>query len=154
MLGGAPTARIFLAATLLLSAQVMAGCAGQTSNADLTSPGGRGIVYPINAEEADAVLSQAMVATFPGLPISGVSLPNKGYTATISLLLDSHRITATAIPTFGRGPNGSRVSGHSFEVAHAGTMPVSGSTRAGTLFESINQRAAAIRAPIPALTSN
>ena len=144
---GLQSTRIDIAATLIVFALCLAGCAGQISNSGASTPTARSIIYPFTAEEADYVLSQAMTANFPGSPISPVSLPSKGYTVTVHLLLDSHQITATAIPVSRRDATGKQMSGYTFEVVHAGTMIVSGPPRATALFESINQRAAAIRAP-------
>jgi hypothetical protein len=91
-----------------------------------------------------------MVSEFPGSAISAVSLPNRGYVATIYFFLDSHRISAVAVPTFGRLIDGTRVPAYSFEVSHAGTMIVSAPPRAQSLFAKINQIATGIRPPIPA----
>lgn len=140
-------------AAAVLSASVLlflvVGCSGQVSN---TAQGAAGnVVYPISADEADRVLGQAMLAAFPDEPISSVSLPNRGYSSTIRFALDSHRVSAMAVPGFGRATDGSKVSGFSFQVTHAGTMPISGSNRSAAIFADINQRAAAIHAPLPAI---
>lgn len=136
---------------LALSVCVLAGCSGQVSNSDTASPSNRDVVYPISADEADRVLGQAMLSAFPDEPISPVSLPNKGYSSTIRFVLDTHRVSAMAVPGTGVEPNGNRVAGYSFQVTHAGTMPISGSNRSAALFASINQRAAAIHAPLSAV---
>lgn len=132
-------------------ALALAGCAGQISNSQANSPTGA-VVYPISADDADRVIGQAMVETFPGTPISAVALPNKGYTATIRLLLDSHQITATAIPAAGVDAQGARVNGYSFDVSNSGTMPLTASARSDALFKLINTRAAALHPAIPAAT--
>jgi hypothetical protein len=120
-------------------------CSGQISN---TSLGTWGIMYPITADEADRVMAQAMVGEFPGSPISGVTLPNRGYVVTISWGLDSHRISVVAIPATGIDANGNRLQGFSFEVSHQGTMLLSAPPRATSLFSGVNQLATAIRPPI------
>ena len=106
-------------------------------------------MYPITAEQADGVLSRAMVATFPETPITQVAAPNKGYMATISFALDSHRFTATAVPTAGSRPDGNRVNGYAFDVSDYGSIPITASRRSRALFQAINRDAAAISAPLP-----
>lgn len=129
----------------------LAGCAGQISNTQANSPTGA-VVYPISADEADRVIGQAMIETFPGTPISAVALPNKGYTTTIRLLLDSHQITATAVPSSGMDAQGVKVNGYAFDVSNSGTMPLTASARSDALFKLINARAGAIHPAIPATT--
>lgn len=133
----------------VLSVCILAGCSGQVSNSDAGIPAAQNVVYPISAEAADRVIGQAMIAAFPEEPISPVSLPNRGYSSTIRFALDSHRVSAMAVPGTGQEPDGSKVSGYSFRVTHAGTMPISGSKRSAALFAAINQQAAAIHAPVP-----
>lgn len=144
---------LWMLTALALGAFLVAGCEGKVSNLNSATPGGRSIVYPISYEDADRVLSQSMVALFPGSPISAVALPNKGYTATLRILLDTHQITATAIPGVGQAPDGRRINGYSFEVGHSGTIPITGGNRASALFERINQQAAGIAAPLPAVSN-
>jgi hypothetical protein len=48
---------------------------------------------------------------------------------TISYLLDSHRISLVAVPAMGLNAEGQRVQGFAFEVAHRGTMPITGAPR-------------------------
>lgn len=135
----------------LLALAVMAtGCSGQMSNTGAEVPPDRRVVYPMTAEQADGVLSQAMLATFPDSPIGAVALPGKGYTATIRFALDSHQITAMALPARGVGAGGAAVSGYEFKVTHAGTMPITGNNRSVSLFKAINDRAAQVAAPLPA----
>lgn len=127
---------------------VLLACEGKSSNLDATNPGGR-IMYPVTAEQADGVLSRAMVATFPETPITQVAVPNKGYMATISFALDSHRFTATAVPAAGLQSDGVRVNGYAFDVSDYGTIPITASRRSSALFRAINQGAASISAPLP-----
>lgn len=131
-------------------ALALAGCSGQMSTAGGEFPPDRRVVYPITAEQADKVLTQAMTASFPDSPISSVALPGKGYTATIRFALDSHQITAVAVPAQGRGAAGP-VNGYEFRVMNAGTMPITGNNRSVALFKAINDRAAAVAAPVPAV---
>lgn len=133
---------------LALVALALAACEGQSSNLDAASPGGR-IMYPITADQADGVLSRAMVATFPATPITAVAVPNKGYMATISFALDSHRFTATAEPAAGVRSDGSRADGYAFTVSDYGTIPITASRRSSALFQAINRDAAAITPPLP-----
>lgn len=141
--------RLVVAISMLLALGTLAGCSGQMTTAGAEVPADRRVVYPITAEQADAVLAQAMTALFPGEPISAVALPGKGYTATIRFALDSHQITGMAIPAQGRGPGGP-VAGFEFRVTHTGTMPITGNNRSVALFKAINDRAAAVAAPVPA----
>lgn len=143
--------RLAFAATLALCALFLSGCEGKSSNLDVKNPGG-GIVYPITAEEADQVIGQAMQATFPGSPIVNVAFPKKGYMVTLKVLVDTHDIIATAMPAVGRDAQGNAVNGYAFEVSHKGTVPHAPG-QASALFDAINKRAAAIRAPIPATSS-
>lgn len=122
----------------------LAACSGQVSQASPTNPSGRPLVYPITAEQADGIIAQAMVEVFPGSPVSAVSLPYKGYTVTLRILLDTHQITAYAVPA------GVPPEGYSFQVDHAGTIPLTGGRRAADLFAAITRRAATLAAPLPA----
>lgn len=133
---------------LILCTIALAACSGKTSNLDAKNPAGQ-IVYPITPEEADRVLSQAMVATFPDTPIVPVAMPNKGYTVTIQFLMDSHRITATAVPAAGQEPNGLKVNGYAFDISDYGTIPLTASRKVASLFETLNKGAAAIKGPLP-----
>lgn len=144
--------RKMVAAAAGLAAMAIAGCSGQVSNVGANTPPAARVVYPITAEQADQALSKAMVAAFPETPISSVSLPHKGYTATIRFALDSHRITAMTMPGIGVTPSGDRVNGYSFQVSNAGTMPATGTNRSNALFERINREASALAAPLPAAT--
>lgn len=129
-------------------ALVVVACEGSSSNLDAASPGGR-IMYPITAEQADDVLSRAMVATFPETPVATLAGPHKGYIATISFAMDSHRFTATAMPAVGIRPNGFRADGYAFTVSDYGTIPITASRRSNALFQAINRNAAAVSAPLP-----
>lgn len=134
--------------TFAVVALALAACEGRSSNLDAASPGGR-IMYPITAEQADGVLSRAMLATFPETPVATLAGPNKGYMATISFAMDSHRFTATAAPAAGVRPDGSRVNGYAFTVSDYGTIPITASRRSNALFQAINRDAAAISVPLP-----
>jgi len=54
-----------IATLTALIALVLTGCEKPTSNLDARSPGGR-IMYPITADEADAVIFRALRSTVPG----------------------------------------------------------------------------------------
>ena len=141
----------FVAATM--AAVVLAGCVGPLSNsgANVVDGGGGGLVFPINADEADRVLATSMIAVFPSTPVLAMTpLPNRGYTATIGFLTDSHTISGIATPAIGHTASGERIEGFTFSVFNSGTMPFVGGQRAHELFAQINTRAATIRAPIPA----
>jgi len=131
-----------------VAALALAACEGRSSNLDAASPGGR-IMYPITAEQADGVLSRAMVATFPETPVATLAGPSRGYMATISFAMDNHRFTATAMPAAGIRPDGSRADGYAFTVSDYGTIPITASRRSSALFQAINRDAAAISAPLP-----
>lgn len=133
-------------------ALALASCAGQMSTSGADLPPDRRVVYPITAEQADQVLAQSMTALFPESPISAVVLPGKGYTATVRFALDSHQITAIAVPAQGRGASGP-VNGYEFRVTHAGTMPITGNNRSVALFKAINERAASLAAPVAAASN-
>jgi hypothetical protein len=137
--------KIFSIAAML--GLTLTACEGRSSNLDAASPGGR-IMYPITAEQADGVLSRAMTATFPETPVATLAGPNKGYMATISFAMDSHRFTATAVPAAGLRPDGSRAEGYAFTVSDYGTIPITASRRSSALFQAINQDAAAITPPL------
>lgn len=141
--------RTYLVLALVLVSSILAGCGGQISNLDAKDAGGQKIIYPITAEQADAVLAEAMLATFPNSQITNVSIPKKGYAVTLQVLIDTHDISALASPAAGRDSQGNTVNGYAFEVVHRGTLP-HGPSRAGALFKAINERAAAIRTPVPA----
>ena len=106
-------------------------------------------MFPITSEQAEKILSTAMTAQFPGAPISRVEFPNKGYQATVRFLLDSHTIVAYMIAAKGRAEDGTLKDGFAFEVSNAGTMPLSGGSRANDLFERLIRDASSIAPPLP-----
>lgn len=128
-----------------LFALVLAGCGGQSSNLDVANPDGR-IMYPITAEEADGVLLRAIYSTLPGAVVTAVAAPNRGYLALESGYMDRHRYTATAVPTVGIRPDGTRVNGYAFAVSDFGTII---SRQATYLFQAINLGVATLSAPLP-----
>ena len=103
-------------------------------------------MYPITAEEADGVIYRAMRSTLPQAVVTAVAVPNKGYLATESGYMDRHRYTATAVPTVGIRPDGTRVNGYAFAVSDFGTIL---SHQATYLFQAINLGAATLSAPLP-----
>ncbi len=142
--------RTFLAIALVLFAFVVTGCATSRSTAqgkdasDQTQK-----MYPVSAEKADNILIQAMTYQFPDAPIVRVDLPYKGYFVTRRFLLDSQDFTARMIPAKGIRKDGEIVDGYVFEVIDAGTMPISGSVRASSLFDKILEHANVEAKPIP-----
>ena len=131
-----------VAALATLFALVLPGCGKPASNLDVKGLGGR-IMYPITADEADAVLYRALRSTAPEADVTAVAEPNKGYVAVINKDRRSYTYTASAVPAIGLKPDGTRVDGYAFEVS--GWQSV----RASYLLESINLGAATISAPLP-----
>lgn len=131
-----------IAALATLIALVLPGCEKPASSLDAKSPAGR-IMYPITAEEADAVLYRALRSTAPEADVTAVAGPNKGYVAVINKDRRSYTYYASAVPAVGLRPDGTRVGGYTFEVS--GWQSI----RAGYLVESINLGAATISAPLP-----
>lgn len=110
-------------------------------------------MYPLTDAQADRVLATAMASEFSGSPISRVEFPNKGYTATMRFLLDSHQITAVRVPARGKAPEPSAagealVEGFYFEVNDAGTMLISGRNRASKVYERIVHEAGLLTKPL------
>lgn len=130
----------------LIALAILPGCQTATSTLDARSPGGR-IMYPITAEEADAVLYRALRSTAPEASVTAVTEPNKGYVAVINKDRRSYTYNASAVPAVGLRPDGTRVAGYAFEVS--GWQSI----RAGYLLESINLGAATISAPLPLASS-
>lgn len=114
-----------------------------------TDASGEAHVFPFNSETADQVLASAMASEFAGRPISKVSIPNSGYQVQIQFALDSHNVVAYMIPSRGIYDDGTSIGGYYFEVSHSGTMPITGSARASSLFDRIIANASAISRPIP-----
>jgi len=106
-------------------------------------------MFPLTAEVADKVVATAMATVFPGTPVSRVEFPNKGYQAMIRFALDSHTIVAYMIPAKGFDSAGKDVPGFTFEVSHSGTMPLSGSGKASSLFKRIVHDAKLLASPLP-----
>jgi hypothetical protein len=105
-------------------------------------------MYPLSDAQADRVLATAMASEFSGSPISRVEFPNKGYTATMRFLFDSHQITAVRVPAKGRDGE-QTVEGFYFEVNDAGTMLISGRSRAGKVYERVIHEAGLLARPLP-----
>lgn len=125
---------------------VLSGCSHTQSMAPVGSVAA--LMYPMTDEQADRVMVTAMGSEFPDVPVSKVELPNKGYTATIRLLLDSHQITAVRIPA--KGKDGLNVvEGYYFEVNDAGTMMISGRQRASKVYNRLVHEAGLIAKPLP-----
>jgi hypothetical protein len=106
-------------------------------------------MYPMTAEQADKVLIDAMKYQFPDASIVRVELPYKGYFVTQRFLLDSQDFTSRMIPAKGLDQHGKTVDGFYFEVIDAGTMPISGSIRASSLFDKIMEIANSNSRPLP-----
>ncbi|WMJ09647.1 hypothetical protein [Nitrosomonas sp. sh817] len=140
---------IVLATILVAIAISMVGCAASRSTAQHASADvSTQYMYPMTAEQADKVITEAMNYQFPDAPILRVELPYKGYFVTRRFLLDSQDFTARMILAKGIDQNGKTVSGFYFEVLDAGTMPISGSIRASSLFDKIIEIANNISKPI------
>lgn len=142
--------RICLTALFTLCAFLATGCASTRS----TAQGGDAssvtqMMYPVSAEIADRILMQAMLYQFPGASIVRVELPYKGYFVTRRFALDSHDFTARMIPAKGIDEAGKLVDGYIFEVIDEGTMLISGSVRASSLFSKIIENANAEAKPLP-----
>ena len=130
-------------------AALLAGCASTQSTVSGDGNKAAARVFLISSEQAEKILATAITAQFPGAPISRVEFPNKGYQATIRFLLDSHTIVAYMIAAKGRSADGTVKDGFAFEVSNAGTMPLSGGSRAGDLFDRLIRDASAISPPVP-----
>jgi hypothetical protein len=109
--------------------------------------GGRGLRS--SEQQADQVLATAIAGEFAGSPISRVEFPNKGYQVTIRFALDSHTIVAYMISARGMNSSGETVPGYYFEVSASGTMPVSGGSRARSLYDRLLRDASALAEPLP-----
>lgn len=139
-----------LAILVIAAVMATAGCATTRSTAqDASSNVSTQYMHQITTEQADEVLIKAMTHQFPEAPIVRVELPYKGYFVTQRFLLDSQDFTARMVPTKGRDKQGKVVDGFYFEVIDAGTMPISGSVRASSLFDKINELANNIAKPLP-----
>lgn len=129
---------------------ILPGCGSTRSTAQF-GPDKVAKMYPISVEQADKILSTAMMAEFPDGALTRVELPFKGYQATIRFLLDSHTISAIMIPTKSRESSGRILDGFIFEVKDSGTMLISGSSRASSAFKRISSAAKAVSNPVPIL---
>ena len=139
-----------LRSTALIGAVAVLAMLGGCSHTNSMAPvgGATATMFPLSDEQADRVLATAMTSEFVGTPISRVEFPNKGYTATIRFVLDSHQITAVRIPA--RGRDGERmVEGFYFEVNDAGTMLISGRNRASKVYERALHEAGLLAKPLP-----
>lgn len=140
---------IVLAAILATTVISIVGCATSRSTAQYASADvSTQYIYPMTEEQADKVLTEAMKYQFPDAPIVRVELPYKGYFVTRRFLLDSQDFTARMIPAKGIDQSGKTVNGFYFEVLDAGTMPISGSVRASSLFDRVIEIANNISKPI------
>ncbi|WP_028603652.1 hypothetical protein [Ottowia thiooxydans] len=131
---------------LLAIAGVLSGCASTNSMAPVG--GAAPTMFPLSDEQADRVLATAMGSEFTGSPISRVEFPNKGYTTTIRFLFDSHQITAVRVPA--KGIDGAQtVDGYYFEVNDAGTLLISGRSRATKVYERVVHEAGLLTKALP-----
>ena len=133
----------------LLACCLLWSCAGTLSTAGYGSDTPSPQMFPFSPEAADKILATAMAGEFAGNPVSRVEFPNKGYQVTIRFALDSHTIVAYMIPAKGRTDTGEIVPGFAFEVSHSGTMPISGGSRASSLFKRIVYDANLTARPLP-----
>ena len=141
------SSRLCLAAAVMAVAGLLGGCSHTQSMAPVGGTGAA-LMYPLTDAQADRVLATAMASEFSGSPISRVEVPNKGYTATMRFLFDSHQITAVRVPA--KGKEGNRmVEGFYFEVNDAGTMLISGRSRAGKVYERVIHEAGLLARPLP-----
>jgi hypothetical protein len=83
-------------------------------------------MFPVTAEQANAVFVNSLSRQFAGSAMSPVELPYKGYRITIRFALDSHDIIAYMIRVKGRSPAGQLVEGYAFEGDASGTMAIQG----------------------------
>jgi uncharacterized protein YceK len=141
---------IVLVIIIAVTAMTTAGCSTTRSTSQQASANvSTQFIYPITAEQANNVLIEAMQYQFPDSSIVRVELPYKGYLVTKRFLLDSQDFTSRMIPAKGRDDNGKIFDGFYFEVIDAGTMPISGSVRASSLFDKIIAIANNIARPLP-----
>ncbi|ARU05563.1 hypothetical protein CCO03_13510 [Comamonas serinivorans] len=136
----------------VIAVGLLGGCSHTQSMAPVGGTGAA-LMYPLTDAQADRVLATAMASEFSGSPISRVEFPNKGYTATMRFLLDSHQITAVRVPARGKAPEPSAagealVEGFYFEVNDAGTMLISGRNRASKVYERIVHEAGLLTKPL------
>jgi hypothetical protein len=97
--------------------------------------------YALSREQAKDIVDSSVLATFsPDYvnPGSASSLTSSGY---IRFALDTHTITATAIPVKGYTHQGIVKQGFGFEVNSFGTMPISGGQRAKAVYRLLKQQA-------------
>jgi hypothetical protein len=100
-----------------------------------------GAAYALSREKAREIVNAGILANFspdyvnPG-PLD--SLTSSGY---IRFALDTHTITASAIPVKGYNSSGGLVDGYGFLVNSFGTMPISGSQRAKSVYNLLKQQA-------------
>lgn len=141
---------MILATTIIATVIAATGCATTRSTAqDASANVSTQYMYPMTSEQANEVLTKAMNYQFPDAPIVRVELPYKGYFVTQRFLLDSQDFTARMVPTKGNDIKGKTFDGFYFEVIDAGTMPISGSVRASSLLDKINEIASNISKPLP-----
>lgn len=126
----------------------ISSCSSTHTMIDTASSGGVPMMFPISAEQADKILAMAMVGEFPGAAISKLEIPNKGYSAVIRFMFDSHQINAWMIPTKGRSSEGV-INGYYFEVNDAGTMPLSGGQKSRKVYERLVRDASIVAMPLP-----
>lgn len=125
----------------------MIGCTGTKSTINLTENKGDLEVFPINPEQADLIIHQAMSAS-AGANLAPLPAPTIGYRGSIHFGLDTHTFTAIAIAVDYDGQDGGRLRGYGFEVNHSGTFLLSGPARAGSIYKKIIQGAKAVSNPV------
>ncbi|MFZ4779271.1 MAG: hypothetical protein ACOYM3_28235 [Terrimicrobiaceae bacterium] len=125
-----------LPAVLALSFSALAACSSTQSTIANEKTG-----YAISRTQAKEIVESSILANFsPDYVNRGPesSLTSSGY---IRFALDTHTVNATAIPMRGVLPDGKLSEGYGFEVISFGTMPISGGSKAKSVYQLIKQQA-------------
>ncbi|MBK3799700.1 hypothetical protein GAY33_10730 [Azospirillum brasilense] len=136
---------------LAVIAILVSACAGPVRTISNLSAAGGGQVYPLTADQANAVLLKAMLTAFPDSEVERAQVPAPAvrYQARIRFALDSHIIVATAFPTVGLKDGSKAIDGYVFQVSDSGSMPISGANRAEQLSSTLHTELASYGSPLP-----
>jgi len=121
---------------VLAVALALTGCSSTQSTIANEKTG-----YAISRKQAKEIVESSILANFsPDYVNRGPesSLTSSGY---IRFALDTHTVNATAIPMRGVRADGQALEGYGFEVVSFGTMPISGGSKATSVYRLIKQQA-------------
>ena len=105
---------------LIFLLSLLAACAGTMSG---TGDSGEVLVFAVSEDTALQIIRDSMLPIVREDTTVRTESPQKGYTGTVKLGLDTDQISAVMIPAKGRNSAGTVLDGYRFDVIQRGTAP-------------------------------